>query len=113
MIKTYKVPKNLQESEHRKPLNLAGSNPLNLSAQFPRPLKAGARYPVFLAVAKTLEGVVDTIIQHKEGLLDMILDDFEKLADRPEFNNVIDDYESFLATAVIKHGGDRMGGLEV
>ena len=112
MIETYKVPENLQDSEHRKPLNLVRNNPLNLLAQYPRPLIAGARYPVSLAVAKTLE-VVDTIIQYKGGLLDKILDDFEYLAGSPEFDNAIDDYERFLVTAVIKHGADGMGGLKV
>ena len=113
ILDTYELP----EEKDRKafqPINLTAERYDYTEVHYPKPLIARCRYPVSLAIAKTLEEVTKEYIVHEiENTYEKMFTDNEQVLGTTQFDSIKKQLDEFVITAEIKHGGDGMGEIKV
>ena len=114
ILDTYQIPEGNDAKEACKPINLNEEHYDYTAMHYPKPLIAGCRYPVSLAVAKTLEEVTKECIIHEiENAYDKMYSSNAEMLGTSQFDTIKKQLNDFTITTEIKHGGDGMGELKV
>ena len=89
ILDTYQIPEGNDAKEACKPINLNEEHYDYTAMHYPKPLIAGCRYPVSLAVAKTLEeGTKECIIHEIENTYDKVYLSNEEMLGTSQFDTI-------------------------
>ena len=80
LLENYKLPETEDPKPFCKPVDLTEDNLDFLSMHYPKPLVAGSRYPISLAIAKILEESAEEFMQDLHELYDKVMCDNEDIS---------------------------------
>ena len=113
ILDTYELPEG-KERKAFQPINLTAERYDYTEVHYPKQLIAGCRYPVSLAMAKTLEEVTKEYVVHEiDNTYEKVFTDNEQVLGTTQFDSIKKQLDEFVITAEIKHGGDGMGEIKV